>query len=360
VDLSPGGTATAERDLEPTPALDGLRGVAILAVLATHLAFLDDGSYRFALRGGYLGVDVFIVLSAFLIGSVLLRSLESGSFSTGSFAWRRLRRLWPALGVFLVLETPVALAFGEALRTQLVQVGMAMSFTFNWQWTFGDVPPFALVHLWSLSVEAQFYVVMAVGLVLARRHLHRTGVVLGALVAGALLVAVWRAWLTGRGVPLGELYVRTDTRADSMFLGLAAAVAWRRRWFDTRVLRFAAVVAVVFLAVCFIAVPVTSVWLYRGGFTLVALAAATTVAAVATAGTWASGAVDRGWLRWVGARSYSLYLWHLPVYIWCVELVPDAPLAATAPVVVVLSLLVAAVSFRLVEAPSLAPWRRAE
>ena len=125
MDLSPGGTATAERDLEPTPALDGLRGVAILAVLATHLAFLDDGSYRFALRGGYLGVDVFIVLSAFLIGSVLLRSLESGSFSTGSFAWRRLRRLWPALGVFLVVETPVRLT--DAQKDLLRQLDASLT-----------------------------------------------------------------------------------------------------------------------------------------------------------------------------------------------------------------------------------------
>lgn len=348
------------RELGPTPALDGLRGVAILAVLATHIAFLDDGSSRFALRGGYLGVDVFIVLSSFLIGTVLLRSLARGRLDGAAFAGRRLRRLWPALLVFLVVETPIALAFGETLSRQATQVVMALTFTFNWQWTLGDVPPFALVHLWSLAVEAQFYVLLAVGLVLARRHLHRARLVVVVLVLAALLVALWRWWLAQRGVPEAELYVRTDTRADSMLLGLAAAVAWRHRLVPERVLVVLAAVAGGFLGLCFLVVPVGAAWLYRGGFTLVAAAAAIVVVAVATGGTWAARIAGARWLRWVGARSYSLYLWHLPIYIWFVEVVPDAPVQLTAPLAVACSIAVAMASFRWIEARSLASWRAAE
>jgi peptidoglycan/LPS O-acetylase OafA/YrhL len=348
------------RDLGPTPPLDGLRGVAILAVLATHVAFLDDGSSRFALRGGYLGVDVFMVLSSFLIGTVLLRSLAGGGLDGPGFARRRLRRLWPALLIFLAIETPVALWFGEGLGRQVTQVGLAASFTFNWQWTFGDIPPFALVHLWSLAVEAQFYVLLAVGLVLARRHLHRTRLLVVALLVGAVLVAAWRWWLAARGVPQGELYVRTDTRADSMLLGLAAAVVWRHRLLPERVVPVLAAVAAVFLGLCFLFVPVDADWLYRGGFTLVAAAAALIVAGVATGGTWAARASGVAWLRWVGARSYSLYLWHLPIYIWFVEVVPDAPVGVTAPLAVACSFLVAIASFRWIESRALAPWRAAE
>lgn len=348
------------RDLGPTPPLDGLRGVAILAVLATHVAFLDDGSSRFALRGGYLGVDVFMVLSSFLIGTVLLRSLAGGGLDGPGFARRRLRRLWPALLVFLAIETPVALWFGEDLGRQVTQVGLAASFTFNWQWTLGDIPPFALVHLWSLAVEAQFYVLLAVGLVLARRHLHRTRLVVVALLVGAVLVAAWRWWLAARGVPRGELYVRTDTRADSMLLGLAAAVVWRHRLLPERVVPVLAALAAVFLGLCFLFVPVDADWLYRGGFTLVAAAAALIVTGVATGGTWAAQASGVAWLRWVGARSYSLYLWHLPIYIWFVEVVPDAPVGVTAPLAVACSFLVAVASFRWIESRALAPWRAAE
>ena len=348
------------RDLGPTPALDGLRGVAILAVLATHVAFLDDGSSRFALRGGYLGVDLFIVLSSFLIGTVLLRSLAGGGLDGVGFARRRLRRLWPALLVFLAVETPVALWFGEEVGRQAAQVGLAVSFTFNWQWSWGEVPPFALVHLWSLAVEAQFYVLLAVGLVLARRHLHRARLVVAVLVCGAVLVALWRWWLASRGVPRGELYVRTDTRADSMLLGLAAAVAWRHRLVPVRAVPVLAAGAAAFLAVCFLVVPVDAAWLYRGGFTVVAAASALVVAGVATGGTWASRAGGIRWLRWVGARSYSLYLWHLPIYIWFVEVVPEAPVQVTAPLAIAASFLVAVASFRWIESRALAPWRAAE
>jgi peptidoglycan/LPS O-acetylase OafA/YrhL len=347
-------------DLAPTPPLDGLRGVAIVAVLATHISFLDDGAYRFALRGGYLGVDVFVVLSAFLIGSVLLRSLSTDRFSTGDFARRRLRRLWPALLVFLVVESIVALGFGESVLRQAGQVLWATTFTFNWQWLASSSPPFALAHLWSLALEAQFYVLMAFGLVLGRRWLNRPVAVAAALGGLALLVALWRAWLFHRGVPIAELYVRTDTRADSMALGLAAAVLWRAGLLSRRTLTAVSVPAVVFLAGCLVFVGVESSWLYRGGFTLVAIAAAVVVATVATSDTWGNNVLSGRPLRWIGARSYSLYLWHLPIYIWFVEVVPDAPVLLTAPLAIAASVGVAMVSFRWIEARSLAVWRVAE
>ena len=145
-----------------------------------------------------------------------------------------------------------------------------------------------------------------------------------------------------------------------MFLGVAAALVWRSRLVSDRVLRIAgAVGGLALLGVLVVATP-TSSWLFEGGFTLVAAAAATTVAAAATG----SGVVARvgGWrvLRWFGAISYSLYLWHWPFYLWTVRTLPDAPLAVKAAIAMGASIGAAWVSFRFVEVSGLSAWRRRE
>lgn len=362
-----GGTPVdPPRQLGARPALDGLRGLAILAVLGTHVVFLDGGSYDWALRGGFLGVDVFLALSAFLIGAVLLREMDrTGAHAEPTldgrdFARRRARRLYPPLVVFLAIEGVVAVALGTGLGEQLFQSTLALTFTANLQLSWGHQPPYELVHLWSLSLEAQFYLAMAAGLWWARHRIRRPERLVATLLIAAVCVALWRLWLYRRGVDLEALYERPDARADSMFLGVAAALVWRSSLVSDSALRVAGAVAgVALLGALWVATP-TSGWLFEGGFTLVAAAAATTVAAAASAG----GAVAKvgGWrvLRWFGAISYSLYLWHLPVYLWTVRGLPDAPLGVKALVAVCCSVAVAWVSFRFVEASGLAAWRRRE
>lgn len=354
------GVPLAARRLGRQRHLDGLRGLSILAVLATHVVFLDDGNGRFALRGGFLGVDVFLALSAFLIGAVLLREMdETGSVDGASFARRRLRRLSPPLVVFLVVQATVAVAWiGTALREEIFQAVLALTYTANWQLSFGHQPPYALVHLWSLSLEGQFYLLMAVGLWSLRRRLHRPDLVVAGLVLAAVGVALWRMYLYRRGVELPALYERTGARADSMFLGVAAAVAWRSRLLSDRGFRVLGGVGLVILAVAAVVAEPGAEWLFRGGFTLIAACSATAVAAAATG----SGLVARvggvRFLRWVGAISYSLYLWHLPIYLWVVHAAPDASLVVKVGVAVPASFLVAWISFRLIESRTLAPWRR--
>ena len=361
-----GGTpSTPPRQLGPQPQLDGLRGLAILAVLGTHIVFLDGGSDRYALRGGFLGVDVFLGLSAFLIAAVLLRELDESASGGGEptidgrdFAWRRGRRLYPPLLLFLAIEGVVAVLLGTRLGEQLVQTFYALTFTANWQLSWGSQPPFALVHLWSLSLEAQFYVLMAVGLWLGRRRLGRSDRVVAWLTLGAVVVCIWRLWLYRRGVELEALYERTDARADSMLLGVAAALVWRSRLASDRALRLVGAGAAVLLLFAVVVATPTSPWLFEGGFTVIAAAAAAVVAAAATA----RGAVARvsGWapLRGVGAISYSLYLWHLPIYLWTVRALPEVPLLAKAAIAITGSVLAAVVSYRLVEVRVLAGWRR--
>ena len=347
------------RKLGRHPELDGLRGLAILAVLGTHVIFLNGGDDRWSLRGGFLGVDVFLALSAFLIGSVLLKEVDrSGTVDGVDFAKRRARRLYPPLVVFLVIQGVVAVALGAAFREQIVQAVLALTFTSNWQLSFGHQPPYDLVHLWSLSLEGQFYVLMAVGLWWGRRHLRRPDRAVAALVLAAAGVALWRMYLYRSGVALPALYERTGARADSMFLGVAAAVAWRHGLIGDRRLRVVGAAALAGLAVAAVVATPDAAWLFQGGFTLVAAAAALAVAAAATG----SGAVARigalAPLRWFGGISYSLYLWHLPIYLWTERALPDAALGATAAVAATASILAGWVSYRLVESRVLPAWRR--
>ncbi|MCO5317521.1 MAG: acyltransferase [Microthrixaceae bacterium] len=361
------GRATAPRSLGPTPRLDGLRGLAILAVLGTHVVFLDSGSATWSLRGGFLGVDVFLGLSAFLISAVLLREIDQrrartggGAFDAAHFARRRFRRLYPAMSVLILVAGVVAIGVlhrdaAERIRSSIP----ALAFLANWQRTWGDPLPFELVHLWSLSLEAQFYALMALTFFLARRHLDHTRAIVALLLGAAVVVAAWRWHLFDSGVAMAELYERTDTRADSMFLGMAAALAWRGRLLGHRSTAVLGTVAAAGLLVAFALVEVSSEWLYRGGFTVISVAAALVVMAVATG----AGTIARGceWtpLRMVGEISYSLYLWHLPVFVWTVMLLGDGrPLALKAAVAVPASVAIAWISYVLFERSALAPWRR--
>ncbi|MGI9576597.1 MAG: acyltransferase family protein, partial [Microthrixaceae bacterium] len=357
-----GGTPSIKpRQLGPQPQLDGLRGLAILAVLGTHVVFLDSGSDQWALRGGFLGVDIFLGLSAFLIAAVLLRELDDTAARTGEpsidgrdFARRRARRLYPPLVLFLAIEGVVAVLLGTRFGEQVQQSILALTFTANWQLSWGSQPPFELVHLWSLSLEAQFYLWMAGGLYLWRHRLGRSDRVVAWLTLAAVAVCLWRLWLYRNGVELEALYERTDARADSMLLGVAAALIWRSRLASDRAIRaVGAGAAVVLLGALVIATP-TSPWLFEGGFTVIAACAAAVVAAAATAhGTVAKVS---GWspLRGVGAISYSLYLWHLPIYLWTVRALPDAALWTKALIAISASVGAAVVSYRLVEVRVLA------
>lgn len=349
---------TATRELSRHAGLDGLRGMAILAVLGTHVVFLDGGSTTWSLRGGFLGVDVFLVLSGFLIGGVLIREVaSSGSLDGGRFTRRRAARLLPPLVVLLVLQAAGSLLLGSGWQEQLRQILLSLTFTANWQMEFGHHPPYEVVHLWSLSLEVQFYAIAAVLVWVLRRRLGSSRGILAGLCAAAIVVMCWRWFLFERGAEVGSLYERTDTRADSLFLGIAAVIVWRERLVPDRAIRWAGALGVVVLAGCFVLAGNTDPWLYRAGFTLIALAAAAAVAAAATGGGVVAWMGSRRWLCWVGTISFSLYLWHMPMYIWTVRVLPDAPLWLVALIAVPSSFLAAIVSFRFVEARTLAVWR---
>jgi len=337
-------------------ALDGIRGLAVLGVLLFHADLL---------RGGWVGVDVFFVLSGFLITGLLLdEHREWGTVSLRGFWARRVRRLVPALLVVLAAVVVAWTAMARATDALRGDVLATLGYVANWHFIDTDQSYFAsfeaspLRHAWSLSIEEQFYVVWPLaflGLVRLRRPLAL------ALLLVAVAASTW--WMHHVAADPGQLsraYYGSDTRASAILLGCAAALgldALRRTrpWTVDHVLRRVSVPLVaaagLALAAVAVAVPEDARWLYRnGGFTLVGLAAAALVVAVPQ--------LPRGRLRRflrgpgivrLGLISYGLYLWHWPVALAVGEL--DLPRAVALFAQLIIPVLLAEISFRLVEQP---------
>jgi peptidoglycan/LPS O-acetylase OafA/YrhL len=345
------------------PALDGLRAIAVTAVLLYHL---DIGWAR----GGFLGVDLFFVISGFLITTLLLREHQStGRIGLGSFWIRRFRRLVPPLVVVVAATVVATRLWGipEQWASVRLDAVAALAYVANWRFVLADqsyfdtlLGPSPLLHTWSLAVEEQWYIlwpIVMIGLVaLARRRSPRAAF---ATVAGAAVAsAVWMAVLYDPS-DASRVYFGTDTRAQQLLIG--AALAWivqlrpERLEFGSRTRGAWAVVAglVVFTVVASRTVD-ESAWLYRGGFFAISILCALLVLGTATT----SPAAPLRWLTWppllwIGVRSYGIYLWHWPVILFVGEPIGlDLPRVPLMFVQVSVTLLLTELSLRLIERPA--------
>ena len=304
-------------------ALDGLRGLAVVGVLLYH------GNH---LTGGYLGVDLFFVLSGFLITSLLLAEHRgSGRVALGAFWARRARRLLPAAGLLLVGVALYCLVFAEPIELARIR-GDALAtigYVANWRAIYAGqsyfelfTSPSPLQHTWSLAIEEQFYVLwplLFVGLakLAPRRTPHLVlGAALGLGGVSALMMVLLRD-----PANLNRAYYGTDTRAYALFAGIAVAAAvaiWgHARDPVTRVaVEVCAAVSVLVLAVMWTRLDAQTERLYVGGFALAGAAAALVILAATNP---QRGPIARvlsvAPLCWLGVISYGLYLWHWPVDI---------------------------------------------
>ena len=345
------------------PALDGLRALAVAAVLLYHA---DLGWFS----GGFLGVDVFFVLSGYLITCVLLDNQRTtGRVELKRFWVRRARRLLPALLVLIVVTCAYTVMFlpNEAAKLR-DDIFSALAYVMNWHLifqgqsyfeSFGRAPFFQ--HLWSLSVEEQFYLVwpllLSGGLAIWGRARVRLAIAILALAGvSALLMAVL---YTPGGDP-SRVYFGTDTHASGLLIGAALAVVWPPWRLSKKTgaaaplaLEVAGIVGLLALLWCFMNVSEFDAGLYRGGYLAIALVTALVVAVVVHPTVrLSSGVLGLAALRWVGQRSYGIYLWHWPVYLVTRPDV-DVPISGIPLLVfrVAITVGIAAASYRYVEVP---------
>ncbi|MGN6809383.1 MAG: acyltransferase family protein [Thermomicrobiales bacterium] len=343
------------------PGLDGLRALAVVAVLLYHASL----SW---LPGGFLGVDVFFVISGYLITGLLLAEWrQHGRLDLKRFWLRRARRLLPVLYVLLIVALAFAVLALPGQVSRLRAAGLAaFAYVTNWylivkqQSYFEAVGrPLALQHLWSLAIEEQFYLLWPPVLQFALRRWRSCWILVATLAAAALSTA-WMAALYQPGVDPSRLYYGTDTHAAALLLGAALAFAWQPWQVTNRltalrpaILDGAGFFALALLLGCFVRFSEFAPALYHGGFTLVALIAALVIAAtVAPRARWLPALLELPPLRWLGVRSYSLYLWHWPIFVITR---PQLDVSLTGlPVLALrlgLAVMLAALSYRFVETP---------
>jgi peptidoglycan/LPS O-acetylase OafA/YrhL len=352
------------------PGLDGLRGIAVLAVIIYHA----DVSL---LVGGFLGVDVFFVLSGFLITTLLINELtETNTVDRARFYIRRIRRLMPALFLVLFFSVLVSGLFVlDAAYHVRRDLPWAMTFVLNWSYLFFEQSYFVnisrpplLQHLWSLSVEEQFYVVWPIMLIgLYKVKIGNLTPRVKIFIASAVLAFASTAWMVhlsvANGYPIpndpSRVYFGTDTHAMGLLVGCAAAALWRSERLNERLTpdRAAAMnglglFSIAGLAYFFLFVSELNEFLYRGGFLVLSILTAILVLVAAHPGLKFGKRLGNPVLKWFGDRSYGIYLWHWPIFVLMrsgIDIQWPDPIAFVVKVAIVL--VIADMSYRFVELP---------
>lgn len=305
--------------------LDGLRAIAVLAVIAYHLGL----SWA---PGGLLGVGVFFVLSGYLITDLLVAGYQRrGRIDLKDFWVRRARRLLPALAAMLILVVAWVTLFhpGEltSLRADVLAAALYMS---NWWYIYHHVsyfaqygPPSPLTHLWSLAVEEQFYLVWPLALALGLKYVRNRKWLIVLILVAAAGSAVAMAVIYHPGSNPNRVYYGTDTRAFALLLGAALALWWPSKKIASRPISRTAVKILDGIGIMGLLAILLMVWqtnqyqtfLYRGGLVLLSVATLAVVAALVHPATQLSRVLAFKPLRWIGVRSYGIYLWHYPIIV---------------------------------------------
>ena len=356
------GTLHAPTATNRMPALDGIRAIAVAAVLLYHAELA-------AFQGGFLGVDVFFALSGFLITRLLVAEFEAtGAISLKEFYVRRARRLLPAmLAVVVFVVVATALLVQDAAHQTREDAVAALVYLSNWWFIASDQSYFAtwgrpplLQHLWSLAIEEQFYVLWPMIVVTILKLVGGYALVLIAL-AGSFLSSAWMAWLSWQRdyptVDASRAYFGTDTHSMGLLLGAALGAAGPnaelpapaaiKRWMPT-----ISAAALLLMTASFAFIGENSRALYLGGFLGVSIATVVLIYSTTRHANPTSALLSSRLFRWIGDRSYGLYIWHWPIYAMTRPGI-DFPLPASIVIVIRLALtvVVAQASYVILEMP---------
>jgi peptidoglycan/LPS O-acetylase OafA/YrhL len=356
-----------KRNQRYMPGLDGLRAIAVISVILFHLGF--DWA-----PGGMLGVGVFFTLSGYLISDILLGQLNArGRIKLTAFWLARARRLLPALFLMLAIVVAWVTIFGPAQPDEFRKgVVSAIFYVNNWQQIFAEASYFArfeaegpLDHLWSLSVEEQFYILWPFLLLAGVKLVHERPLPSGVrprlallTIAGAIASSILMAVLYKPSFDPSRLYFGTDTRAAALLFGAALAMVWPSRKLSRRItpqarntLDALGVAGLLIIALMIWQVGELSPFLYRGGFVILSLATVMALMPLTHPACRLGAWLGARPLRWVGVRSYGIYLWQTPVIVLTTPqgIHDDSLVRALLQVAAIFA--IAALSWRFVEEP---------
>ena len=353
------------RGIRHVPAIDGLRAVAVIAVILYHLDF----SW---IPGGFLGVDLFFVISGYVITRLLLDSIQrSGGLDLRAFYAARFRRLIPPL-LFMIFVTTIIVGFWapDTMRRFLIDTPFAIFGAMNWWLIFRETDyfeaigrPALLQHTWSLGVEAQFYVVWPLILLLVLRYFGKKRIPFAALLiaitSGITLLIVSLQVDGSDASKVSHVYFGTDTHSIGLFLGAALAVSWIPQNLQETVSRRAqdfidgiGIFGFLGIIAAFLFIDASDPTLYKIAFPLAGIfGVAILVSIVHPASRFAPILSSRPFI-WIGERSYAIYLWHWVIFqITRPEYDLEGSTWALYALRVLLVFALADISLRLVELP---------
>lgn len=341
---------------------DGIRTIAVIGVIFYHL-------FPNIVKGGYLGVPVFFVISGYLIVDLLRQEWDvTHKIDLKSFYFRRMKRLYPALIGVLVLSASYITLFQRNLLNNLRGVVVSSLLYFNNYWQienqlsyfdrFHNPNPFT--HLWSLSVEGQNYLILPLIFLLFYQVIRKKRNLATFFLLGSILSAIWMAICFKPGIDPTAVYDSTFTRLSSIWLGASLAIVWPSNRLKTQIsvqakktLDIAGVVALLGIIISFLTLSAQSRFLYYGGMYLVSILSAVLVAATAHPGADFNRFLTNPVFDYIGKRSYGIYLYQFPVMIFYESVVKNINhylwLHTIAEVALILA--VSELSYRLIEVP---------
>ncbi len=317
----------AKRSIQYIPAIDGLRALAVIAVMFYHLGF----SW---IPGGFLGVDLFFVISGYVITRMLLDSIaQSGGLDLRGFYLARLRRLLPAL-LFMLTTTVIAVGIWapDTIKRLLVDTPFALTGTINWwlvaneQDYFESIgrPPL-LQHTWSLAVEAQFYLVWPLILYFILKKFGKKHIPVAALsiaaASGIALLLVSVSIDAANASKVSHVYFGTDTHSIGLFLGAALAVSWIPQNFRVEISRKGqnfidgiGIFGFIGILATFFFIDASNPAMYKIAFPLAGIFGAAIIASIVHPASRFAPVLQNKVLLWIGERSYAIYLWHWVIF----------------------------------------------